>query len=1821
MLVTDSALLKHLVKVSEDGFIANAVSLDMMANHQQNIDLCRGFVFNYNPEKPKESTLGILEVLRRSYHSPNEPNIHLMVQDFGKGKSHFALTIANFFKQPFESEEVQGILARIGDAVSGKSRAPLESLTTYKQRSKPHLVVCISGERVGDLKQAFLRALRETLEAEGITDTIAQQLVSAPLQYLKGLTAEKRTKADAYLVSQNFDGDISSVIGLLENDDYQQISIVKEMSRAIEGFPIDFNADLDVESSLEELLTKLCKGSNARFEGILILFDELNAYLRGSSANAAFLKSQIAIQNITNICERHKTYIALLCFSQVRPSGDQQASFSDRKNYERYTTRVEQATSTYEPKASLELVLDNLILEISKSTWQVFQDRWDGALLGESQTTYERFITAYTPRNFPFTDFHRHLTMGCFPLHPLTTYLLCNLGFAQGRTVVQFIHKEVREFINSEPIELNGVLNFLHPHRLIDFFGDDNLTQHSVYPEYRKAYDEIVGSAAPEELIVLKALFLYYVAGDLLKKGNNTEKQDRISHNDLLAVLAGFSKSKIKSILDKLCHEAQVIYHNTGIQTYRFYSGKGLLELKRLVEDKTVRFLDGKTLRLDEVVEECGRNSKTYLGGQTVTADRFIAENRLLAEDWQFGWKVISLDELPRTLESQRLLHDSDKRGLLLQVVAETEQELQDLRKQAVQLLQKSSFSHRLVIAIPRRGVKSIARLLVVRYQLTHLDPGEKREYDQAFQQYLQQLEDDISKSLKEVVQDSTLHSIVSEKIPLSDRNKPHTIVSMLLADLYHSAPTVDGKDTMKSTSTAGRQIISFAAKRLLSNDLKPQTLPNRSYENLLNPVIVKLWGLLKATSQSYIVQPPTQDKIRTAWDKISDLTDLEDRDEKRVEIAKIWQALSDAPYGYNELSFTILFAGWLAFHRSEVSLHGGFGIPQKRTEQVSIKSASLKEWSLETNILDKPGDFVSKWILQNGTRPQLIRRKPLEINVPDSVEYEQAQQYLQNLDSVLQANTLEIAKQEEIRRKVEQLIKGIAAVEEWLQPIAHAENCLKAPQLESLIQIFSQLSAQYKQEFRSGLTAVCLSQALRDRQVQVQRKVGESIAQLVSDLSDQVTQFKTAEECSVYRTQVRASINALQQASNLPSHLMEMLEIANKKAEDWLARVQERQQLEDHLMQVQVLAHNLESDATQQEYLITKVKIEALAQALPAIMSEESYTQTLQQIDQDYRALNQKIDIWSEESIGLDSTKCLAKIQEVIGQKRRFTEPESLQKVEELIKRLEVKVHQGQRLDDSHQILQSALFPAKSALQRIRDLEIGKLNYILQAYDALQAIALPGVDTTVDITEYQTQLTQLKQSSTNVITEKFDAVYSRQLRRLEEYDDLNVQLDQYIALLTAYPAFSEVVTRLQETAKALIQQNQNLKFQAEEQRKRDQDDQRIQAIRDKYKASKTNTVVFLEEGINAIQSLQPQLHNPEVNHSELAQILHSLQQKLNSHHAKLQENRNRLASITTSQELNQVQEELTDLVSIFKESSQEKTCQALQQQTTELKKDFQRLYDLETRSKNLSAVTAIQQALEAIEAEQVKFHNLPSFQPQIAALRENLQQQIQRYADQLEALRLRLINTVTSKAADALRDELLKKDSHYAGGELEQNYQALLEEVNQLVALLRVGESIRRINTIGDCRKNRDRLLRWQEACPNLTEYLLNQAQSLRALLESSEQTLRQKQVSNAESGLRELESQAFEMYRSESESKRLDSATRLLNKIEAYRNEFLEYLTIDQQNSLERIQGSCTEEQEKDSANEIILKFQQLSRPRREEVYKKLAQYLTYLTEDFNG
>ncbi|CAD5946133.1 hypothetical protein [Planktothrix agardhii] len=908
--------LHQIVRINESGIVANAVNFGMMADADKNLKLCQGFVFNYNHGHPKSSTLGILDAIQKSYQSVNQANIHLVVQDYGQGKSHLALVAANYFKQLLESPEVKGILNQIKIA-SEHNQGIVEDLTTYKRRNPKHLVICINGgSSESDLRKIFLRALSQTLETEGITDSLAQQMCQKPLEYLTQLTESQKEIANQYLEKNGHKfGDLYNIIKELNQNNYRVVSTVKSISGELNnGFPIDFETDLSVERILEELITELCSRADAKYSGILILFDELNNYLQAWSTDP-YNSGGLTLQNITDACENYKSKIALVCFTQIRPL--KSVPNQSAEDYKKLASRLEIAESTYEPVSSLELVIKGLLdQQVNPNLWNQFFQTWNNTLLGDSRKAHETRINIYRERGWTLQDFQTNLTLGCFPLHPLNSYLLCNLDFTQGRTVIQYIKENVKQFINSQPVEKNGKLNYIPAISLVDAF-ESNFAQLEFsrhYSEYQKAFDTIASSATEAEKAVLKGLLLFYVSQNKLNK-SESEK-----HDVILSELTGLSEKETKETLDILSQKKQVIYLNTGDNTYRFYSGSNLTEIRQEIEEEVSKKLNEISVNL--AVNHCQEKVETYFPSEKVEGTDFINQNKLLNDEWFFEYKFYNISDFKRVLNSHQVLENLEGKGIFAYVLAETLEELQDLHHQINDLLSQAKNKNQIAVAIPNnKPIRDICKDLLAIDIITRKRKSEKEESGTAYEQYKKQLQDEIKREVKAIIGSSTYYCLELDQLTTVQKQNPESVVSHLLKQLYPFVPPLAKNDKMALNSSTGNTIIGYTVKRLLEDELNPTKFPNQSYHTLVNQVFVNVnsWELFTTTSQKYSVQIPINKNVREAWDRIDQLTALGDKKHTSININKIWQELSNSPFGYNEYTFTMLLTAWIVYHRSEV--------------------------------------------------------------------------------------------------------------------------------------------------------------------------------------------------------------------------------------------------------------------------------------------------------------------------------------------------------------------------------------------------------------------------------------------------------------------------------------------------------------------------------------------------------------------------------------------------------------------------------------------------------------------------------------------------------------------------------------------------------------------------------------------------------------------------------------------------------------------------------------------------------------------------------------
>ncbi len=1673
-------LLNQLVRINEAGIVADSVNFGLMEQPETNQKLCEGFVFNYDKDKPEESTVGVLDVVRCSYESRNQANVHLLVQQYGKGKSHFAVAIANYFSKPADSPEVQGILTAIENA-AGRNSAIAQRLQAYKKYGR-HLVVCLSGDRSGDIRKQFLQSLLKTLETEGITDAIAQHICSEPLSYLQGLYANPREqeRAEAYLEKIGSpDGDLDSITQQLRKSNPAVIPTLKDLARHLVGFVPDWNVNVDLEEILKDLIANHCSGENPRFQGILILFDELGYYLK-SWARDPIGSGGTALQNITNICETYKSKIALLSFTQIEPAMEVNIPAGALEDHRKLVSRLAPKGSTYQKVASsLELVLDNLLIQDKETLeWESFWMTWDNTLIAETNNAYEKRITSYRNKGWTRDKFHQTLTIGCFPLHPLTAYLLCNLDFTVDRTALQFIKKEAKEFIQNQPLTIGNAdqkLNFIYPISLIETFLE-NFADDSNYGKYKEAYSAVAGSNDPHELLVLKALFLYHASN------NKLIKDDRESHEEVLATLTGLLVPEVKAALQKLMMTRDVIFYKPEVKLYRFWSGIAPTGIEKEIEDQIKERRE--EISVNRVVSFCQSNIELFLDGKKLAAQHFVDTNKLVLEDWQFEYKVYTIDGFMRALSSDQTLRGTEERGFLAYILAQTQAELQNFRRQVDVLLAKSPIRDRIAVAIPSDETGDLATVLLKIQTLKNKEVAERRSLGQAYEELLKRWEDQVTTQARNILRSCTYHCVGIEKIPPAEREKPQRVISILLENLYSFVPPIDSVDKLRSGHRTGREVVGIVSQRLLAENLTSPLGNNNAY-GFVDLVFVSRWRLLKKTSQRYSAQEPTHERIKAAWDLISNMADLGEQTEKTIDLQKIWKALSQPPYGYSEYAFTMLLAGWLSYHRKEVSLKGNATIPvagKKGAATVLIETKSLKDWA-GTNILEKPDEFVKKWIVTGNAK--LIRHKKVSPPPPppSSINHSQAEQYLLEVQAYLEAGEPDSSEISTVAKTRDQVYAGVTRINEWFQPVEAAENLADDAPLDSLLEVYPKLLLAHPAlVLRDDIISVQATSQQRDRQAQALQSVGEKIEQIVDAQSERSEALSTEEACGAYKGEVQRLLIQITQVASLPPHLTDTLNYSLQTAERRLLELKEAAKVRDCLSQIQNRYKSLGNLPTQQDYLSTCEAIEALAQATPAVKQDEAYEQISQELDQRLNDLTQQVEIWEEQSLGLDSPD---QIQELIGEVRdrryRFTENESVQKIVRLLEYLKNEQSKGQSKDDAAKNIKAALSNANRKLERIRDVATNKLPEAFQSYQELMGISLPSVDPVIALEEYQQELEGFKaKGRAALISEGFAKIYSLELKRLEDYARLKTRLQQLLDFIVVHEDFADVKASLEQALESLEIRHLELQEQQHEQQRKSQDEQIIRGIRHKYKLPKTNTVQFLEDGIKEIRNYQSRLYEAEAFTSEIEQIVHILQDKIANHNRSLEELRDRLSQVNTLKELDQIQTDHARLELVFKDSSQYAVYQSLQQEFQQLKDDLEKLQSLENCSQQSSSIASCHEAQANIRTGQSTLHHLDRFQQKLAELERNLQHKVETYTQELDDFEHRSKHLATAKEAQKLREELLKQSARYAESALGDRYETISTNIRYLIELLQISEV--EIKTLEACQAQLEKLIQWKE-------------------------------------------------------------------------------------------------------------------------------------------
>jgi DNA repair exonuclease SbcCD ATPase subunit len=1803
-------LLQDFITINESGSIETVVNLDMMDDPDKNLKLCQGFVFNYNSDRPKESTVGLLDILRRSYHSPNSPNIHCVVQDYGKGKTHFALTIANFFGKPYDSPEVKGIFNSIKIATGEKNKAVCDTLESFKSRSK-HLVLCLRGDKATDLRKHFLDAVLKALNKEGLTSSIAHHLCLRPLQYLEQLSDGDRVKGDRYLRQIDAQqGDIEAICELLRNNNHEVIPLVIKVADTItNGFAPNFIQNIEIEEILDDLVKNLCTGSNARFQGILILFDELNNYL-DSWLTDKYTAGNTAPQNLTNACDNNKAKIALISFTQVNPN-----SKSNRDGYQQVSTRLARFDDTHTPVSSLERVIDDVIVHQDNEAWKAFREKWDNVFVRDSERIYNRARKYQDGNNLTEREFYEHLGLGCFPLHSFAGYLLCNLEFTQGRTAIEFIRKEIKEFLNNPPeIDRSTRLNYLYATSLVDAFAPNfkvSASKAALYENYTQTLESIVAENDNNEINVVKAIFLYNASSDLLIKQAND------SHEEILCDLTGLSKLQLEETLKRLINARQAVYRrNDGI--YQFFTGTNPREL----EQRVIAELEERgNQQLPEIafVEYCRENINKVFSEEAIKANSFAAENGLLASDWCFKNQIFTINDLENLLNSApeivkariKKVRDNGYHGIVAFVIASNSQDLDALWDEIDSQLQKSPIHQRLVVAIAKQGIgegeQNLGRIL---QKINILKAKFKSEQGTAsYTKLLTDWETYLRDRTHEIINrpdNLRHHSTSGHKLTLQSRKYATDHVSALLSEIYPFVPSIDGVDKLSifpRIHPTGNKIAATVASQVLAGKGKitAASLPKEaSYTTAIDNAFVKSWKIFKKTPSEYVVQEPTDQKVRDAWDRISQLCVLNGEKCKEISLSDIWQTLADAPYGYNLITFTVLLASWLSFHREEVALRGITDLKSKTYQ--SMQTKGLEEWAA-ANILEKADVFVDKWIVKSNAR--LIRRERIAApKLPDlPTSYEQVIAYLERAKDFLgtNSNTSEANEVTEWQPKLEKIIKDF---NNWFRPIQEAAQLSLDTPIEKVVQLYPQALRE------CHVIEIDRTSSQNELQYQALKRLQQILEERVRVLQVETESLNTIQDCVTNLSNIEAAIRSLHSVTALPDCYAQSMEQSKAAIVQRQKTIETHEKITQKLREVQSRYEGLSQNATQQELTEAQVAIVHFAEALPALTNESKYLETLQNISDRQEELRQQLQKWDSRYLSPEITKPEATelLVAISKQENRYTDPSDKQRLQDISHSLNQIIQGIEGIENIKKNNTEVIQQAEKSIKQIND--SNSIGTTIESYKqllALQILTHPDLN----VENLHTQLASLKAKGYEALINKLTQSINRcdnQISKREEYTQSSGLIQLIQKLLPNSPEFDGIRTQLELAST-------NLKQRLQEFEQRTKDFNIVEQIK-RLPLSSSHTVKQCEDSLNQIQSLLKNLNDRDIYQADIDKRIADFIVQIAKQCEEIKRLQIRIEAIADPRELDSCQRAYDKLELIFKDSSHYISYQQLQTKIDELKDDLDAVRELEKLKQKSNSIVECQNSQQKLAEASKTIAD--RFQPKIQEINQYLSDRIDQYHHELEDLEQRLTTITGSKQCQSLEAELSRKFGYYIDSEISENqYRQIQTQLSRLQVLYKLADAAK-LQTLDDYDLHLQTLQQWLDEDSQTPEWMRDRHSTIRRDTEKNRQALLDKIRKEAREWLNLIDRNWLEVDTDSNTERQAENAHKLIQSIKNEKPDFVLGLNEDLENTIEEIERKCNSIIESSLEIQIISRFRQLPQSHRHNLYTRLQQYLTDRTED---
>jgi hypothetical protein len=759
---------------------------------------------------------------------------------------------------------------------------------------------------------------------------------------------------------------------------------------------------------------------------------------------------------------------------------------------------------------------------------------WDAGTL-----TRKTFSSRYSQQQ-EWTDeqFHEFVCKGCFPLHPFTTAILCQgiptstAHLDNPRTVLGFVLERVGSKLAEPAITKDGKPNWIYAIDLVDYFSD-MLPEQELF-QYRTALQRIEGSPSPQEMAVLKAILLLTLANIPTRR---EEFVQVVSH------LSGLDTASVKQTLHQLA-EILALYEEQG--RYRFFSLGG--DLRRLQQIKQEIWAkppsEADVRRLNDLYHVSPEVPVTW-GHQ----DDWAPEQVIWLTD-QFTEQNLKR-EAPLFRVTDKGLNLETRHGLVIRLLARSDEELSGLRERVSEILDKAfpgEDAPAILVVLPAHAMPDLLRWVRWDNYLRVMPAADRQQIGEEL------LKQEIASAQREI--GHTKERLLSNQVSSSSGAGPRLVVPKayrvafqqtnpqtvkdalrcLYEQAYRFAPPFFTEYNHASSKLRAdvRQICHKLAENRLGEIVK--TFGNRPGMVCVHEYLQKRWHILDS---DYRVQPPPPaSKVERAWELLDKTFSSQ---EVATPVGEVLLQLMNPPYGYHFHQLALLFSAWYGHNRERIEL----SIDGRLDNLLSV-------WSFPR--VDRSERFIEQLVFvhrvaikRRNVDEEIERIQQLVQSVLSRTEYftlQEAETALSMFKEALDRSEVDAELRENIQRSVQMLEKDMGIARDYDK---RAEHLLGMAQSETSLQRLTEAYA------RPNLPELGIVLPVRPSQEKIQEQLMERIRQRVEVTCSEAERLNRIEDVSMYEKELRTMLPYVRLTRNqqLESRVQQAIQRVKQRAEE----------------------------------------------------------------------------------------------------------------------------------------------------------------------------------------------------------------------------------------------------------------------------------------------------------------------------------------------------------------------------------------------------------------------------------------------------------------------------------------------------------------------------------------------------------------------------------------------------------------------------------------------------------------------------------------------